>query len=113
MDSFDTQEMAAALPDSEEPKSRMDAAAAAVAREKGWVEPEKYDYSKYALPVKPVGEGPPTEAPAPGSDLAWAHEARKYEWNEEHGDVGPEDKQLEEMLFGSELINRTGVKFEK
>jgi ATP-dependent RNA helicase DDX3X len=114
MDSFDTQEMAAVLPDTEEPKSRMDAAAAAVAREKGWVEPEKYDYAKYnAPPVRPVAEGAPTEVPAFESDLVWASDARKYEWKEEYGDVGPEDKDLEQQLFRGEFINRAGVKFEK
>lgn len=114
MDGFDTQDMAAALPEVEEPKSRMDAAAAAVAREKGWVEPEKYDYAKYtAQPVRAVGEGASTETNAFGSDLVWASDARRYEWKEEYGDVGPEDKELEQQLFRGEFINRAGIKFDK
>ncbi|KAL9005763.1 MAG: hypothetical protein Q9188_001475 [Gyalolechia gomerana] len=29
----------------------------------------------------------------------WAANARRYEWSDEFGDIGPEDKELEDMLF--------------
>ncbi|EED13725.1 DEAD/DEAH box RNA helicase, putative [Talaromyces stipitatus ATCC 10500] len=68
---------------------------------------EKYDYSRWA---------PPTEKPADGidprEDVPWASNARKYEWKEDYGDVGPEDEELEKILFRNEFLNRVGVKFD-
>ncbi|KAF5014994.1 hypothetical protein F66182_13830 [Fusarium sp. NRRL 66182] len=112
MDSFGTEDMAAALPEvAEAPEateaiSRFDQEAANLARDKGWTEPEKYDYSRYA--------GPDDPADRPSFDATpWASDARKYEWKEEYGEVGPEDEELEKMLYRHDLINRAGVKFEK
>ncbi|OXV06411.1 hypothetical protein Egran_05822 [Elaphomyces granulatus] len=86
----------------------MNAEAAAVAREKGWVPPEKYDYSKYTT----VASGGPVEGEANNEAPEWASNAAKYEWNEEYGDIGPPNPELEEMLFHNEYINRVGIKFE-
>lgn len=107
MDSFNTQDMAATLPEVQEPVSRLDQEAAILAREKGWVEPEKYDYARYAAPEKVVGDEAPVDV------VPWASDARKYEWKEEYGDVGPSDEELEKMLFRNDLINRVGLKFDK
>ncbi|KAH8690538.1 putative DEAD/DEAH box RNA helicase [Talaromyces proteolyticus] len=113
MDTFDTEELAAALPSTDERKSRIDPAAAALAREKGWNEPEKYDYAKYGGPAAKSGEdGEATEDVESSDDIGWASSASRYEWKEEYGDVGPEDKSLEAQLFRSAFINRVGVKFE-
>jgi ATP-dependent RNA helicase DDX3X len=110
MDNFETAEMSAALDEVTNFNGHMNAEAAAVAREKGWVEPEKYDYGKYNAPnhaENPVGEGG-----AIVEDVEWASSAAKYEWNDEFGDIGPADHQLECMLFHSDLISRVGIKFE-
>ncbi|PKY07867.1 DEAD/DEAH box RNA helicase [Aspergillus campestris IBT 28561] len=78
-----------------------------VAREKGWVAPESYDYAKYTYdPLKKPEEQQNLDDQAP----TWAANAAKYEWNDEYGDVGPANAQLEEMLFRSEFINRAGFK---
>ncbi|KAL2831140.1 P-loop containing nucleoside triphosphate hydrolase protein, partial [Aspergillus cavernicola] len=79
-----------------------------IAREKGWVVPEGYDYEKYNASLsaeKPTGEFEQEEALP-----VWAANAAKYEWNDEFGDVGPENAELEVQLFRNEFINRTGLK---
>lgn len=84
--------------------------ASAEARAKGWVAPTEYDYSKYVddpLSVKPVGDPAQLDAPE------WAAKAAKYEWNDEYGDVGPANPDLEQMLFHNDLINRTGLKMDR
>ncbi|EAA60033.1 hypothetical protein AN9445.2 [Aspergillus nidulans FGSC A4] len=85
----------------------------ALAREKGRVEPKDYDYEKYVTVIpseKPAekGENYQDEQSFP----EWAANAVKYEWNDEYGDVGPENPHLEEQLFRAEFINRTGLKIE-
>lgn len=88
-----------------------DEEAAARCRELGWAEPAKYDYETYNAGQKPREE---REAAEQGKDLpAWAANAQKYEWSDEFGDVGPRHEELENMLFNSEHINRTGIAFDK
>lgn len=88
-----------------------DEEAAVRSREHGWAEPEKYDYDTYNAESKPREERAAAEE---GKDLpAWAANAQKYEWSDEFGDVGPRHEALEEMLFNSEHINRTGIAFDK
>ena len=70
----------------------------ALARDRGWVEPQALDYTAY---IAPSGEGD------------WAHNAERYEWKEEYGDVGPPSEALEAQLFRSEFLNRQGLKFDK
>lgn len=77
-----------------------------LAREKGWVEPQGFDYSTYNATGKGAGAGEV-------GDNEWAHAAEKYEWKEEYGDVGPPSTALEAQLFQSEFINRRGLKFDK
>ena len=75
----------------------------ALAREKGWVEPQEYDYGAYTGSRDPAGD----------CEVIWSHNAEKYEWKEEYGEVGPESQALEAQLFRSEIINRQGLKFDK
>lgn len=78
----------------------------ALARDKGWVEPQEYDYNVYNASLN---------AAAPGDVVVgdWSHNAEKYEWKEEYGDVGPPSEKLEAQLFRSEFINRRGLRFDR
>lgn len=78
-----------------------------LAREKGWVEPEAFDYTALGQPTVVEGERVVTV-----EDGNWAHNAAKYEWHESYGDVGPANEDLEKQLFRSENINRQGIKFD-
>ena len=77
-----------------------------LAREKGWVEPQEFDYDTYNA------AGTKAAAREIGQS-EWAHSAEKYEWKEEYGDVGPPSAALEAQLFRSEFTNRRGLKFDK
>ncbi|RAK74015.1 DEAD/DEAH box helicase [Aspergillus fijiensis CBS 313.89] len=79
-----------------------------LARAKGWVAPESYDYDKYTATPAPA-EQPAGDA-GDGQLPEWAANAAKYEWKDEYGDVGPEIPELEEQLFRNEFINRAGLK---
>ena len=99
-----------------------------LAREAGWVKPTGYNYDAKA-PVTLLGDGvasQPAVDPAadgePGAEdpamsryqtSTWAHDAAKYEWKDDFGDVGPRDEKLEQELFHSETITRKGAKIEK
>lgn len=78
---------------------------AAMARSKGWSEPQKYNYDLYNAQELKVLED--------GSEGQWASNAAKYEWKEEYGDIGPRHEELEKMLFHSDLTARAGEMFEK
>ncbi|KAL4873589.1 hypothetical protein BDV12DRAFT_160318 [Aspergillus spectabilis] len=107
-DSFNGTAMRDALADVTNTQNNQNDKASAIAREKGWVAPEGYDYEKYT--VGPPGEKPAEDLEQGEAAPQWAASAAKYEWNDEYGDVGPENSQLEEQLFRSEYINRTGLK---
>lgn len=83
-----------------------------LARERGWVTPEGYDYKAYVIAS---GAAPAVVQTAEGYTSTvngdWAHAARKYEWDESFGDVGPKNQALEEQLFRLDSINRQGIKF--
>ncbi|KAL4781795.1 P-loop containing nucleoside triphosphate hydrolase protein [Aspergillus varians] len=109
-DNFEVSSVRVALADVTNGQGIKNAEASAIAREKGWVAPEGYNYEKYTT-------APSLDRPAEnGEDLQdeavpeWAANAAKYEWNDEYGDVGPQNLRLEEQLFRSEFINRTGLK---
>ncbi|PYH47814.1 DEAD/DEAH box helicase [Aspergillus saccharolyticus JOP 1030-1] len=108
MTEFDMAPLSTALDDVANNQANKENDASNIARAKGWVAPESYDYGKYTT------TGPTTEQPtgnAAGNDIPeWAANAAKYEWKDEYGDVGPEIPELEEMLFRSEFINRAGLK---
>jgi hypothetical protein len=85
--------------------------AAKLARERGWCEPQQYNYGdSVAAPAAVAVEG---EGYVTIADGNWAHNAAKYEWEESFGDVGPENKSLEQQLFRADTINRQGHKFDE
>ena len=112
MSAYETREMVGALPDVTNAAATNGAGpvknveAAKEARDKGWVEPQEYDYSAAAAPPTGVAQAVDQGAPS------WAHNAVKYEWQEDFGDVGPKIPELEEQLFRSEFLNRKGLKFD-
>lgn len=78
------------------------------AQEKGWVEQTNIDYAAMsAPPAAPAALS--AEVPVP----QWAHNAAKYEWREDFGDVAPAMPELEAELFGSELRLKKGIQFEQ
>ena len=80
----------------------------AAARKAGWVEPTAFDYT-----AADTRGPPPTEAVTGDEDLpSWAHNAKRYEYTGEEGDIGPKVPELEEQLFRSDFQNRKGVKFD-
>ncbi|RMZ91394.1 hypothetical protein DV736_g1364, partial [Chaetothyriales sp. CBS 134916] len=81
----------------------------AAARKAGWVNPQAYDYSAANAQATAAGEDMTGGENGP----TWAHSAKRYEWNDVHGDIGPKVPELEEQLFRSELITRQGIKFEE
>lgn len=74
-----------------------------------WAPRMSYDYEQYAKPAgesfAPNGEGE--------NGANWGHNAAKYEWQEEFGEVGPKNEDLEKVLFGSEHQTRKGVKYDE
>ncbi|KAI9893071.1 MAG: hypothetical protein M1814_000618 [Vezdaea aestivalis] len=93
------------------------------AADHGWVEPQAYDYSRYQQPASAPANADrvaPIDA-AEGNNLsneddnhvvAWGSTAAKYEWSDEFGEIGPEDKKLEEELFGGINAPRQSNAFE-
>ena len=62
----------------------------------GWAEPTPFNYE--ITEKKDVND--------------WAGAAARYEWQDEYGDVGPRNEELEKILFHDELILRAGGKLE-
>jgi ATP-dependent RNA helicase DDX3X len=68
------------------------------AKARGWVPPTAYDYASF--------QGT--------QDTDWEGNARVYEWDGEHGDIGPELPELELELFGDPNTRATvGLDFSK
>nr|KAK5448799.1 hypothetical protein LTR18_001887 [Exophiala xenobiotica] len=119
---FDTSEMAAAVPDATNGDAApvhgvVDQESLKRARELGWAEPQSFHYGATA-PTTVLTDAPPP-ADEDGDELVsvhksstWAHDAEKYEWKEEFGEVGPRIEKLEQDLFKADYINRAGEKFE-
>lgn len=85
-----------------------DEAASQRTREHGWSKPEKYDYKSYNARTREE-----QEAVEAGHELpAWASNAIKYEWKDEYGDLAPEHKELEKMLFQDQNRMESGIKFD-
>lgn len=55
----------------------------------------------------------PDNEAGPNRQSGWFSEARRYEWNEAYGDVGPRDEELEKDLFFNDLRVRKGIQFER
>jgi ATP-dependent RNA helicase DDX3X len=116
--SFDTGEMAKAMGEVANRANGngsgpvKDPEAFKLARQHGWIEPSAYNYPSASDKIadkQPTNEPSNSEYKAP----QWAHEAVKYEWKEEYGDVGPKIPELEEQLFHNELIMRKGNMFDE
>ena len=82
-------------------------------KEANWGTPQGYDYVKYS--AGPHDKSVPALQPdqPDGDASSWAANAAKYEWNDDFGDVGPEDKDLEAILFGDEHKMEQGKEFSK
>ncbi|KAH7057242.1 DEAD/DEAH box RNA helicase [Macrophomina phaseolina] len=117
---FDTADMRAALSEagSDTPKAVASKPPAIVpiegaaerAREHGFTAPVAYDYDAY----KPSNKEEREAAVAEGRYIepGWAATAARYEWDDEYGEVGPEDAGLEEELFRHENVMRKGNAFQ-
>lgn len=69
-------------------------------KEANWSAPQGFDYAKYnAGPRDKTAPAPESGQPEEESS-SWAANAAKYEWQDEYGDVGPEHKELRDILFG-------------
>lgn len=91
------------------PSTEDKAVAAAKARDHGWVEPEAYNYSAYNANPEDLMEAPIIDdKPEPH----WYSQGAVYEWDDEYGEVGPENPELEKGLFFSELRNKKGDKLQ-
>ncbi|ETN38149.1 uncharacterized protein HMPREF1541_07773 [Cyphellophora europaea CBS 101466] len=117
--SFDTADMASALPQVTNGTKAgangpiKDQQAFDKAREQGWVAPEAYNYDTSA---NKVANNIADSQPTPGEQYnapKWAHEAAKYEWRDEYGDVGPKFKELEDQLFHGQHIMRKGDNYDE
>lgn len=43
----------------------------------------------------------------------WASNAARYEWNDEYGDVGPRNEELEQQLFHGDHLSRAGLRLDR
>ena len=80
-------------------------------KEANWGDRQEFDYAKYTAGPgdKVASDLGKSQADVP----TWAANAAKYEWADEYGDVGPEHKDLEKILFGDEHKMEQGNKFSK
>lgn len=82
---------------------------AARAREQGWAEPEKYNYTAYNASSREEREAVEAQHTLPD----WASNAVKYEWKDEFGDIGPPHPELERQLFHEGTGTQSGKLFDK
>lgn len=65
------------------------------AKEHGWTQPLPYNYAA-------------ADAVATQQEPHWLSDAAVYEWDDEFGDVGPVNPELERELFNSDHLMRAG-----
>lgn len=82
-------------------------------REAGWSAPQAYNYDAASAKPGEPATTPGGEHTEDNGVLLWAHQAVKYEWQEDFGDVGPEVPELEAQLFKSDTRTRIGQHLEK
>ena len=70
------------------------------AKEHGWSAPIPLDYESLMLSNK--------ELRAEGELPSWMANAGTYEWKDEYGEVGPEDEDLEKIIFDPALSANAG-----
>ncbi|KAI9866683.1 MAG: hypothetical protein M1823_009158, partial [Watsoniomyces obsoletus] len=98
MSTFDHAEVAAALPEVTQTNGPVRLTEDQL-RQAGWAEKQPFDYdSAMAKPSDVAKPADASEAPAAegGEEVpGWAHNAAKYEWSQDYGDVGPKIPELE------------------
>ncbi|KAF2691836.1 DEAD-domain-containing protein [Lentithecium fluviatile CBS 122367] len=70
------------------------------AKEAGWNNPIPFNYETVT--------GGEADAPANSANASWLSDAAVYEWDDEYGDVGPKNPELEHMLFEDPDLQRAG-----
>lgn len=83
------------------------------AREAGWVAPQAYNYDTAMAKHGDTAQPSAVEQVDVEDMPSWMHNAVKYEWKEDYGDVGPEVPELEAQLFKSDSRTRTGQFLDK
>ena len=73
-------------------------------REKGWITPVPFKYDT----VKDQSAPDAPTVTAPGAEPDWLGGAAIYQWDDEFGDIGPENPALEEELFRGENLMKAG-----
>ncbi|KAF2752277.1 DEAD-domain-containing protein [Sporormia fimetaria CBS 119925] len=73
-------------------------------REKGWNDPMPYNYEAGGIITEPSGDQ--------SAEPAWLCNAVVYQFDDEYGEVGPPDKELEAVLFQGEHIARAGTRIQ-
>lgn len=124
MSTFNTEDMAAALPAA--PPAANTGPTGQTPQQYGWVDKTVYDYNTYnktsrelAGAYDPFDGAPATLATGEEIEEAvggirpgeWANNAAIYQWEDEFGDVGPAHPELEKMLFGSANHVKSGINF--
>ncbi|KAF3390306.1 ATP-dependent RNA helicase ded1 [Penicillium rolfsii] len=66
-------------------------------RDAGWMNPVPYGYENFN----------------DGNSVYWEGMAPRYEWNDEYGDIGPRNEELEKQLFNEEFMPRAGLRFDE
>jgi ATP-dependent RNA helicase DDX3X len=65
--------------------------------EKGWSERTPFTYADYI-----------------SNDFTeWAGSAKRYEWSDEYGDVGPKNEELEKQLFNLDNMTQAGMRLDR
>jgi ATP-dependent RNA helicase DDX3X len=72
----------------------------ALAIEKGWTNPIPFQYDTVV-----GGSAQPDDTRA---DAPWLSQAVIYEWDDDFGEIGPENKELEAILFQDPTMQRVG-----
>lgn len=67
------------------------------AAEKGWTDRTPYAYEEF-------NDKHFTE---------WAGNAKRYEWKDEYGDVGPRNEELEKQLFNVDDLSHAGLRLDR
>lgn len=70
------------------------------AKAAGWADPIPFNYEATA----PSGDGPDESR----GSAAWLSDAAIYAWDDEFGDVGEPNPELEKVLFADENLQRAG-----
>lgn len=70
------------------------------AKAAGWNNPIPFNYDTIV-----GGEAAPDET---RDNAPWLSDAAIYQWDDEFGDVGEPNQELEKMLFADELLQRAG-----